>query len=78
MTRMINDYRMSSLLEEPTSEYSQEDKAFLSCVDEGGEVRTVSGPDEEHGLDEDEYVHYCFIDGKSYRGEVKKKKDKED
>lgn len=47
--------------------------AFDSCVKGGGRVRTVSGPDESKGLAKDEYVRFCFLDGKSYRGEVKKK-----
>lgn len=44
---------------------------FEKCVKEGGRVRTVSGPNKDHGLKEDQYVHYCYKDGKSYRGEVK-------
>ena len=55
-------------------DYSQEDADFENCVNQGGRIRRVSGPSEEHGLAEDEYVNYCFLDGKSYRGEVKKKK----
>lgn len=50
---------------------------FNRCVEQGGRVRTVTGPDEDHGLDENEYVKYCFWPGKkssSVRGEVKKKK----
>lgn len=49
-----------------------EDKAFRKCVSGGGRVRRVSG-EKEHGLDSNEYVNYCFLDGKSYRGEVKTK-----
>jgi len=49
-------------------------KAFENCVKKGGKVRTVSGPSKEHGLKKGEYVKYCTIGGKSYRGEVKKKK----
>jgi len=51
-------------------------RGFTQCVRRGGRVRTVAGPDKEHGLGEDEYVHYCVIYGESYRGEVKKKKDR--
>jgi hypothetical protein len=51
-------------------------QGFDLCVKRGGRVRTVTGPDREHGLGEDEYVHYCVINGESYRGEVKKKKDR--
>ncbi|MFW6120246.1 MAG: hypothetical protein ACOC80_05025 [Petrotogales bacterium] len=51
-------------------------KDFENCVKRGGKVRTVSGPSKKHGLDKNEYVKYCTIDGKTYRGEVKKKKAK--
>ena len=47
---------------------------FEKCVADGGRVRTVSGPNKEHGLGEGEYVKYCYKDGKSFRGEVHKKK----
>jgi len=45
--------------------------AFVACVNSGGRVRTVSGPSQEHGLKKAEYVRYCYLRGKSYRGEVK-------
>ena len=48
--------------------------AFDKCVSEGGAVRTVSGPNKEHGLKEGEYVRYCAIGGKTHRGEVHQKK----
>lgn len=51
-------------------------RGFNQCVKRGGRVRTVTGPDDEHGLGKDEYLHYCVINGESYRGEVKKKKDR--
>ena len=51
-------------------------KAFENCIENGGRIRTVSGPDKEHGLKKGEYVHYCYIGGKSYRGEVKKSEKK--
>lgn len=51
-------------------------KAFEECVKKGGKVRTVSGPNEEHGLTKDEYVRYCTLDGRTHRGEVKKKTSK--
>lgn len=50
-------------------------KAFEDCVAAGGRVRRVSGPSEEHGLDENQYVNYCFRDGKSSRGEVHTKSE---
>jgi len=46
---------------------------FNSCVSRGGRVRRVSGPSKEHGLEANEYVNYCYIGGKSYRGETKVK-----
>lgn len=49
-------------------------KAFEDCVKNGGKVWTVSGPSKKHGLKKDEYVRYCTINGKTYRGEVKKSK----
>lgn len=49
-------------------------KGFENCVKRGGKVRRVSGPSKKHGLEKNEYVNYCTIDGKTYRGEVKKKK----
>lgn len=50
--------------------------SFDKCVKNGGKVRTISGPNKEHGLKTGEYVHYCTLNGKSYRGYVKKKKSK--
>lgn len=47
---------------------------FERCRRDGGKVRTVSGPSKEHNLSEGEYVRYCVLKGKSYRGEVKKVK----
>jgi len=40
---------------------------FLKCVKNGGKVRTITMPGNK-------YVHVCSIGGKSYYGEVKKKK----
>jgi len=51
---------------------------FDKCVSDGGRVRRVSGPDKDHGLKEGEYVNYCFLKGKSYRGEVKKAEKKKE
>ena len=42
-------------------------KAFEKCVAQGGRVRTKK-------LSNGKYIHICFKDGKSYAGEVKKKK----
>jgi len=41
--------------------------SFDNCVAQGGRVRTVS-------INEDEYIHVCYLDGKSHPGEVKTKK----
>lgn len=48
-------------------------KAFERCVEQGGRVRTVSGPSKKHGLGPNEYVRYCTLNGESHRGEVKRK-----
>jgi len=39
-------------------------KEFESCVARGGRVRTKK-------VGANKYIHICFIDGKSYAGEVK-------
>jgi len=44
-------------------------KAFDSCRKRGGRIRTKE-------LSGGKYMHICFIGGKSYAGEVKKKKKK--
>lgn len=49
-------------------------EGFDQCARNGGKVRRVSGPNEEHGLKEGEYVDYCHKDGQSHRGHVKQKK----
>lgn len=41
--------------------------AFTNCVNKGGRVRTKR-------LSGGRYMHLCFLGGKSYAGEVKKKK----
>lgn len=47
-------------------------KAFELCVKQGGRVRTKK-------LKDGKYIHICFINGQSYPGEVKRKKeDKKD
>ncbi len=43
--------------------------AFEKCVDNGGRVRTIT-------LKNGKYMHVCYLKGKSYPGEVKKKEDK--
>jgi hypothetical protein len=43
-------------------------KAFTECVKNGGRVRTKK-------LSGGRYMRVCFLNGKSYAGEVKTKKD---
>jgi hypothetical protein len=43
-------------------------KSFLNCVKKGGKVRTISLP-------KGKYLHICYLNGKSYSGEVKEKKN---
>lgn len=42
-------------------------KSFTRCVKSGGKVRTKT-------LSKGRYMHICFKGGKSYAGEVKRKK----
>jgi hypothetical protein len=42
-------------------------KAFEECVRRGGKVRTIT-------LKGNKYMHICYLNGKSYAGEVKTKK----
>lgn len=42
-------------------------KGFNMCRKKGGRIRTKSLPDGR-------YIHVCFLKGKSYAGEVKRKK----
>jgi len=58
-----------------SEQYLDESEEFQSCASHGGRVRTVSGPNKEHGLKVGEYVHYCYLDDKSFRGEVKHKEN---
>ena len=39
-------------------------KDFEECIRKGGKVRTKR-------LSNGKYIHLCFVDGKSYSGEVK-------
>lgn len=51
-------------------------KEFEQCVKNGGKVRTVTGPSKKHKLKEGEYVKYCILKGKTYRGHVQKSSTK--
>jgi len=42
---------------------------FTKCVSQGGKVRTKK-------LSGGRYLHICYLNGKSYPGEIKKKKEK--
>jgi len=44
--------------------------AFDSCVKRGGRVRTKK-------VGKDKFMHICFIDNKSFAGEVKTRKSKQ-
>jgi len=44
-------------------------KAFLNCVKKGGKVRTIK-PNAHT------FLHICYLNGKAYRGEIKKNKKK--
>lgn len=43
-------------------------KPFTDCVAKGGRVRTISLP-------KGKYMRICYLNGKSYSGEVKKAKE---
>lgn len=47
---------------------------FNKCVRDKGRIRTVKGPNKKHGLKAGEYVKFCYINGKSYRGHKHKNK----
>jgi len=42
-------------------------KAFDNCRKKGGRIRTKK-------LSHNRYIHICYLNGKSYAGETKKKK----
>lgn len=44
-------------------------EAFDKCVREGGRIRTKQ-------LKDGKYIRICYLNGKSYPGEVKEKKSK--
>lgn len=44
-------------------------KQFLECIKRGGKVRTKKLPNGK-------YIHICFLNKKSFPGEIKKKKQK--
>jgi hypothetical protein len=44
-------------------------KGFDECRRQGGKIKSVS-------VGKGKYMHICFLNGKSYKGEVKERKDK--
>lgn len=46
-------------------------KAFTDCVKNGGRVRTKK-------LDNEKYIHICYLNGKSYAGETKQSQEEAD
>lgn len=51
-------------------------KAFENCVDSGGRVRTMIGPNKRFALSGGEYVKICFLGKRMFRGHVHKRKRK--
>ncbi len=49
---------------------------FERCVQDGGKVRTVTGPSKSLGLRENEYVRLCIFKGVVHRGEVRRRQRK--
>ncbi|MCX7589703.1 MAG: hypothetical protein N2Z85_02065 [Patescibacteria group bacterium] len=47
-------------------------KPFEDCVKKGGKVRTITSENRKFGLKKDEYMRVCFLNGKMYRGEIRK------
>ncbi|KKM60745.1 hypothetical protein LCGC14_1538750 [marine sediment metagenome] len=46
-------------------------KAFEDCVEGGGRVRTISGPDKRFDLGKDQFIRICFDSKGSHEGEKK-------
>lgn len=49
-------------------------ESFDRCVENGGRVRTISGPNKKYGLKKGEYRKICFIDNSAFMGHKTKKK----
>jgi hypothetical protein len=52
-------------------------KDFEKCEQNGGEIRTFSGPNEKFDLKEGEYRKVCFLRGSAYWGYKEKKESDE-
>jgi len=50
---------------------------FDRCRDNGGKIRTISGPNKHFNVGKGKYLHVCILNGNIHRGEVKSKKKKE-
>jgi hypothetical protein len=48
---------------------------FDKCKQAGGKIRTISGPNQQYGLEAGEYMRVCVKDGIVTRGEKKQKKE---
>ena len=48
-------------------------KGFDECVEGGGRVRTISGPNKKMGLGKDQYCRVCYDDKGTHRGHTKTK-----
>ena len=49
---------------------------FERCRNDGGKVRTVSGPNKIYHLSKGEYRHICILHNKVHWGEKKTRKGK--
>ena len=49
-------------------------KAFDNCVENGGRVRTVRGPNAKYKLRKGQFRRICILNGKVSMGYVKKRK----
>ncbi|MEK7578135.1 MAG: hypothetical protein AAB456_00220 [Patescibacteria group bacterium] len=49
---------------------------FTKCENAPGhKIRTITGPNAKYKVPAGKYLHICFLpSGKTYRGEIKKKK----
>lgn len=47
---------------------------FNNCVKNGGQVKTISGPNKKFGLKEGQYCYVCFDKKGMHRGHTKQKK----
>jgi len=48
---------------------------FNKCKQNGGKIRTISGPSKQFGLEKNEYMHVCFLNNEMFRGHKHKSRD---